>query len=71
MGCISVLLNMQKENTYKLFSMGFSLHQHAACLLARIRGSMCTNGHVWTWCKKHRVEHKLSEIFNALRLLWV
>jgi hypothetical protein len=27
---VSPLLHMQKENTYKLFSMGFSLHQHAA-----------------------------------------
>jgi hypothetical protein len=23
------------------------------------------------WCKKHRVEHKLFEIFEAIKLSWV
>jgi hypothetical protein len=68
---VSPLLNMQKKNTYRLFSMGFSLCQHAAWPLAHICARMCTNGHVWARRKKHRVEHKLSDIFEALRLLWV
>jgi hypothetical protein len=36
--------------------------------LAHIRERMCANGHVRAWRKKHHVEHKLSEIFDALRL---
>jgi hypothetical protein len=68
---VSPLLNMQKKNTYRLFSTGFSLRQHAACPLAHRRESMCANGHVQAQHKKHYVEHKLSDIFEALRLSWV
>jgi hypothetical protein len=32
---------------------------------------MCANGHVRVGRKKHRVDYKLSEIFEALRLSWV
>jgi hypothetical protein len=68
---VSPLLNVQKKNTYRLFSTGFSLRQHTSRLLAHIRACMCTNGHVQARHKKHRVEHELSDIFEALRLLWV
>jgi hypothetical protein len=64
--CVSILLNMHKKNIYRLFATGFSLPQHAACPLAHIRAPMCANGHVGARCKKHRVEHKLSDIFEAL-----
>jgi hypothetical protein len=42
---VSPLLYMQKKNTYKLFSTGFSLHQHAEWPLAHIRSCMSANGH--------------------------
>jgi hypothetical protein len=69
-GASPFLLNMQK-NTCRLFSTGFSLRQHAACPLARIREGMCANRQVQAQRKKHHVEHKLSNIFEALRLSWV
>jgi hypothetical protein len=68
---VSLLLNLQKKNTYRLFFATFSFCQHAACPLARVRESTCANGHVRVGHKKHRMEHKLSEIFEALRLSWV
>jgi hypothetical protein len=43
--CISPLLHMQKKSTHRLFSTGFSLHQHAARPLAHIRARMCANCH--------------------------
>jgi hypothetical protein len=57
-----------KSHDYHVFSMGFSLRQHVACSLACIRESMWANKHMRARHKKHRVEHKLSEIFEALRL---
>jgi hypothetical protein len=56
------------KNIYWLFSMESSLRQHAACSLAQIHTRICANGHVRAWWKKHHVEHKLSNIFEALRL---
>jgi hypothetical protein len=47
------------------------LREHAACPLAHVRESTCANGHVRAGRKNHRVEHKLSKIFEALRLSWV
>jgi hypothetical protein len=67
-GASPFYLICKKKNTYILFSTGFSLRQHPACPLACIRESMCANGHVQARSKKHRVEHKLYENFEALRL---
>jgi hypothetical protein len=64
-------LTCTKKNIYILFSTGCPLRQHVACLLAHIHAHICANRHEQARCKKHRVEHKLSEIFEALRLSWV
>jgi hypothetical protein len=68
---VSLLLNIQKKNNYRLFSAGFSLRQYAACPLTHICESTCANGHVQAGYKKHHMENKLYEIFKALRLPWV
>jgi hypothetical protein len=44
------------------------MHQQAACPLANIRARMCTNGHTTYRIMERDMEHKLLEIFEALRL---
>jgi hypothetical protein len=67
---VSLLLNMHKKRKPTDYSpWECSLHQHAACPLARVCESTCANGHMRARCKKHCMEHKLSEIFEAHRLL--
>jgi hypothetical protein len=39
--------------------------------LAQTRVCLCTNGHMQAQRKKHHMEHKLPDIFKALRLSWV
>jgi hypothetical protein len=47
-----------KKNVYRIFSMKCSLCQH-------------TTGTQQAWHKKHCMEHKMCDIFEALRLSWV
>jgi hypothetical protein len=69
---VSLLLNMQKKE-----SLYIILHGNAPCgSMRRARWHaymkcMCTNGHTAAQRQKHRVEHKLFEIFEAHRLPWV
>jgi hypothetical protein len=64
-------LTCNQKNIYRLFSIGFFLRQYATCTLAHIRARMCANQHMRARCKKHRVEHKLSDILESLRLSWI
>jgi hypothetical protein len=60
----------------KRLSTEYSLHDaHCTnlqrCPLAQICNIFVLVGTLWAQCKKHRVEHKLSDIFEALRLSWI
>jgi hypothetical protein len=43
--CVSLLHNMHKKNSYRIFSKGCSLRQRTTCPLAHIRERMCDNGY--------------------------
>jgi hypothetical protein len=70
---VSLLLNMHTINK----ALQIIPYRNAPC--ARTRGAcwhryakrICANGHLAARRKNHRVEHKLSEIFEANVLLWV
>jgi hypothetical protein len=52
-----------KKTINRIFSTGWFLRQHDACLLRHIHAHMCLNGDVASQCKNHRIENKLTEIF--------
>jgi hypothetical protein len=64
-------LTCTKKNVYEIFYTKYSLRQHATCPLAHKRKPMCANGYPMGPHKKHHVEHKLSDIFEAPKLSWV
>jgi hypothetical protein len=71
--CVSLLLNMLKKKK----ALQIILHGNAP--YASMRGArwyryakrMCANRHPTARRKKHYMEHKLSEIFEANDLSWV
>jgi hypothetical protein len=68
--CVCLLLNMHTKKK----ALQIILHENAPS--ASTRGArwhryaklICANGHPVARSKKHRVEHKLSEIFELFRL---
>jgi hypothetical protein len=57
---------------HKKESLQIILHMNAPCTSIRharwnaYAKRMCPNGHAAPGCRKHRVEHKLSELFDSV-----
>jgi hypothetical protein len=68
---ISLLLNMHKKECPQIILHEILLAPTRTCLLEHIHHVCVPMDILRAWYKKHHMEHKLSDIFESLRLSWV